>query len=239
MLPLPLYLLHVLDLTRSAAGAFAGRALADLGAEVVCVESAAAPSPLRADAVAFNSLSRNKFSLALDLDGSGGRDLCLRLAAAFDVALVEPGAPLGAAALRAVSPELIVVSIDAGDAGGDSAATGLAAAAGTLTALFHHRATGQGQSVIVNGENVAAGLAVVAPAADTGPPALEGLDGFFEAVAGPNGGVAPLDGVPYRFSRTPAHVRLPAPALGEHTNDVLGHALELSDAEVAALLAAD
>jgi len=236
MLPLPLYLLHVLDLTRSAAGAFAGRALADLGAEVVCVESAAAPSPLRADAAAFRSLSRNKFSLALDLDGSGGRDLCLSLAAAFDVALVEPGAPLDVDALRAVSPELIVVSIDAA---GDSAATGLAAAAGTLTALFHHRATGQGQAVIVAGEEVAAGLAAVAPAAAAGPPALEALDGFFEAVAGPEGSVAPLDGVPYRFSRTPAHVRLPAPALGEHSSDVLGHFLNLSAAEVAALLAVD
>jgi crotonobetainyl-CoA:carnitine CoA-transferase CaiB-like acyl-CoA transferase len=44
--------------------------------------------------------------------------------------------------------------------------------------------------------------------------------GLFERVAGRDG-VVEIYGVPYDFSRTPAHVRLPAPAYGEHSGYVL------------------
>jgi crotonobetainyl-CoA:carnitine CoA-transferase CaiB-like acyl-CoA transferase len=61
--------------------------------------------------------------------------------------------------------------------------------------------------------------------------------GFFEAVAHPDAGVELMGGVPYRFGRTPAHVRLSAPRAGEHTRYVLETLLGLSEAEVEALRA--
>ena len=238
MLPLPLYLLRVLDLGRSTAGAFAGRSLADLGTEVIRVEPSAAPPP--PDAAAFSSLHRDKFSLALDLATPAGRDLCLRLAAAVDILLLDADTASPAPdALRRAQPQAILISI-AADA---AAETGVAAAAAVLTALFHHRATGEGLRIDIDGPTVQASLAV-APAPPS--PALDALaadphlrdGGFFEDVAQPGSGVAPLDGVPYRFSRTPAHVRLPAPPPGRHTRYVLRELLHLDDAAIEALHAA-
>ena len=40
--------------------------------------------------------------------------------------------------------------------------------------------------------------------------------------------------MPYKFSGTPASVRLPPPMLGEHTDEILAQELGLAAAEIAA-----
>lgn len=58
---------------------------------------------------------------------------------------------------------------------------------------------------------------------------------FFEPVSQVDAGEWEMDGVPWKLSRTPAHIRLPAPNFGEHNNYVLGDLLGLSEEEIAEL----
>jgi crotonobetainyl-CoA:carnitine CoA-transferase CaiB-like acyl-CoA transferase len=110
-----------------------------------------------------------------------------------------------------------------------------------LTALFHRRQTGLAQSVSVDSASVQGSLRFLAP--DARPRALSSLvadpqlkqDGFFETIARHTGDFVTVDGVPYRFGRTPAHVRLPAPRPGEHSELALKRYLGL-DAEAIASL---
>jgi len=59
--------------------------------------------------------------------------------------------------------------------------------------------------------------------------------GFFEKTAHAEAGVWEMDGVPWRLSLTPAHVRLNGPCFGEHNDYVFRHLLGLSAEEVADL----
>jgi crotonobetainyl-CoA:carnitine CoA-transferase CaiB-like acyl-CoA transferase len=59
--------------------------------------------------------------------------------------------------------------------------------------------------------------------------------GFWESVAHVDAGTWDMEGPVWRMSRTPAHVRLPAPMFGEHNTWVLRDLLGLTDAEIAAL----
>jgi crotonobetainyl-CoA:carnitine CoA-transferase CaiB-like acyl-CoA transferase len=59
--------------------------------------------------------------------------------------------------------------------------------------------------------------------------------GFFERTAHAEAGVWEMDGVPWRLSLTPAHVRLSAPCFAEHNDYVFQHLLGLSQKEVAEL----
>jgi crotonobetainyl-CoA:carnitine CoA-transferase CaiB-like acyl-CoA transferase len=59
--------------------------------------------------------------------------------------------------------------------------------------------------------------------------------GFFEKTAHAEAGVREMDGVPWRLSLTPAHVRLNGPCFGEHNDYVFRHLLGLSTEEVAEL----
>jgi crotonobetainyl-CoA:carnitine CoA-transferase CaiB-like acyl-CoA transferase len=59
--------------------------------------------------------------------------------------------------------------------------------------------------------------------------------GFWETVAHPAAGEWDMEGPVWRMSRTPGHVRIPAPMYGQHTQWVLGGLLGLSDAEIASL----
>jgi crotonobetainyl-CoA:carnitine CoA-transferase CaiB-like acyl-CoA transferase len=57
-----------------------------------------------------------------------------------------------------------------------------------------------------------------------------------EPVSALNGTIE-IPGPHWRLSESPAHIRLPAPALGEHNLYVLGELLGLSESEIAALSA--
>jgi crotonobetainyl-CoA:carnitine CoA-transferase CaiB-like acyl-CoA transferase len=59
--------------------------------------------------------------------------------------------------------------------------------------------------------------------------------GFVEKTAHPEAGIWEMDGVPWRLSLTPAHVRLSAPCFGEHNDYVFRHLLGLSAEEAAEL----
>jgi crotonobetainyl-CoA:carnitine CoA-transferase CaiB-like acyl-CoA transferase len=61
--------------------------------------------------------------------------------------------------------------------------------------------------------------------------------GFFESVTHAVAGTWEIEGPHWRFSESPGHVRLPAPAFGEHNGYVFGELLGLSAEEVAALAA--
>lgn len=87
---LPLAGLRVLELGHIVAGPTAGQILADLGADVLKVESVDGGDQMRrmppAGAAAFHFFNRNKRSIALDLRG-GGKEAFLRLAGQADIIL--------------------------------------------------------------------------------------------------------------------------------------------------------
>jgi crotonobetainyl-CoA:carnitine CoA-transferase CaiB-like acyl-CoA transferase len=58
---------------------------------------------------------------------------------------------------------------------------------------------------------------------------------FFEEVTHREAGTWQMDGPVWRFDRSPAHVRLPAPCFAEHNDYVLRDLLGLSEEEVAEL----
>ncbi|HWU32042.1 MAG TPA: CoA transferase, partial [Marmoricola sp.] len=96
---LPFTGIRVLDLGVIVFGAEVGRAFADLGAEVIKIESLAFPDGLRqtrggeAMNASFAWGQRNKKSLGLDLRSPEGKDIFLKLAAQSDVVLsnFKPG----------------------------------------------------------------------------------------------------------------------------------------------------
>ncbi|MHB8693925.1 MAG: CaiB/BaiF CoA transferase family protein [Solirubrobacteraceae bacterium] len=118
--------LRVLDFSRVLAGPFATMLLADLGAEVLKIERPGAgddtrswgpPFDARGRATYFESVNRNKRSLALDLSTKEGLDRARALARDADVVVenFRPGLMetfgLGYGALRAENPRLIYCSI--------------------------------------------------------------------------------------------------------------------------------
>jgi crotonobetainyl-CoA:carnitine CoA-transferase CaiB-like acyl-CoA transferase len=97
---LPLHGIRVLDLTMAWAGPYGTRLVADMGAEVIKIESVDNWDVLRAlngqrpdvervwdKSPYFNAINRNKYGIALDLSNPRGRDLFLRLAATSDVVI--------------------------------------------------------------------------------------------------------------------------------------------------------
>ncbi|OMH35329.1 CaiB/BaiF CoA-transferase family protein [Motiliproteus sp. MSK22-1] len=122
--PAPLEGLKVLDFSTLLPGPYATQMLADMGAEVLRVES-----PSRADIVremkpqldgqsaAFHYLNRGKKSLALDLKNEASKVIVEQLIKSYDV-LVEQFRPgvmdrlgLGYAQVKAVNPGIIYCSI--------------------------------------------------------------------------------------------------------------------------------
>ncbi|MFF8659187.1 CaiB/BaiF CoA transferase family protein [Streptomyces huasconensis] len=110
--------LRVLDLSRLLPGGFATLLLADLGADVIKVESPDGGDYGRlVDPDTFAALNRNKRSVVLDLRQPEGRDTLLRLVARSD-AVVESHRPgvleklgLGYARLRAANRRIVLCSI--------------------------------------------------------------------------------------------------------------------------------
>jgi len=127
---LPLHGIRVLELTMAWAGPYGTRLLADMGAEVIKIESVDNWDVLRAlngqrpdvervwdKSPYFNALNRNKYGCALDLANPRGRDLFLRLAAISDVVIenfraeVMENLSLTYEAISQVNERLIVVSM--------------------------------------------------------------------------------------------------------------------------------
>ena len=115
----PLAGIRVLDCTHVMAGAWCSMLLADLGADVVKIESPRGEvtrGPLGAFR-AYDFVNRNKRALAIDLQHAEGAALAKRLAATADVWVqnFRPGAleriGLGYDDLRAVNPAIIYCSI--------------------------------------------------------------------------------------------------------------------------------
>ncbi|MFQ5918210.1 MAG: CaiB/BaiF CoA transferase family protein [Candidatus Binatia bacterium] len=114
--------IKVLELASYVTGPFASVLLADLGAQVIKIETPGEGDPFRGwgeklYAATFCSLNRNKKSLTLDFRKSEGREILLKLVARSDV-LIEnfrPGAMerrgLGYNEIRVVNPKIIYCSI--------------------------------------------------------------------------------------------------------------------------------
>jgi crotonobetainyl-CoA:carnitine CoA-transferase CaiB-like acyl-CoA transferase len=121
---LPLSGLRVVDLTRILAGPFCSMLLADMGAEVIKIETPGVGDPVRGQGVVRDGLSwyfaafnRNKRSLTLNLRHPEGRSVLEKLIADGDV-LIEnfrPGvlAAMGfdAARLKALNPAIVYCNI--------------------------------------------------------------------------------------------------------------------------------
>jgi crotonobetainyl-CoA:carnitine CoA-transferase CaiB-like acyl-CoA transferase len=162
--PLPLEGVRVIELTLAWAGPLCGMMLADMGAEVIKVESPGQQTESRGgfpytggESVIFMMTHRNKKSVTIDIKTPRGREIFLELVRTADVLVqnMRPGSlkrlGLGYEDLKAVNPRLIYTSVsgygrkgpDALRAGVDQvaiAATGLAAttmsdAVGTPVAL--------------------------------------------------------------------------------------------------------
>ena len=121
---LPLAGLRVLELGQLIAGPFAGKMLADFGADVIKVEPPGGGDPLRkwrmlkdGTSVWWQVQSRNKRSVALDLRCSEGQELCRRLAGEADVVIenFKPGTlegwGLGYESLASDNPGLVMLRI--------------------------------------------------------------------------------------------------------------------------------
>ncbi len=146
----PLTGLRVIELGSLIAGPFAGRMLADLGAEVIKVESPRRPDAMRDWGHAAHkgrklwwpSITRNKKLVTLDLATRAGRGLLLDLASSTD-AIVENFRPgtlerwgLGFDRLLEANPALILVRVSGyGQTGPYASRPGFAAAAEALAGL--------------------------------------------------------------------------------------------------------
>ncbi len=116
--------LRVLELGQLIAGPFAGKTLADFGADVIKVEPAGVGDPLRkwrmlreGTSVWWEAQSRNKRSICLDLRAAEGQEQVRALAREADV-LIENFKPgtlekwgLGWDELHALNPRLVMLRI--------------------------------------------------------------------------------------------------------------------------------
>ena len=108
--------IRVLDLTSFIAGPVCPMLLADLGADVVKIETPDG-DPFRMTLFGFHGWNRGKRSLVLDLKQPAGRDVLLDLARTADVLVenfrdgVMERLGLGWERLQAVNPALVFVSI--------------------------------------------------------------------------------------------------------------------------------
>ena len=133
---LPLAGMRVLDLGMITAGAGVSAMLADLGAEVLKIETKNRPDPFRiwpgssgedGDAPVFKSNNRNKLGLAMDLKTEDGLAQFMRLVASSDIVLenfrrgVVERLGIGFDALQKVNPRIVLASISSQGADGPGA----------------------------------------------------------------------------------------------------------------------
>lgn len=121
--PGPLQGVRVVDLTRVLAGGHASVVLADLGADVIKVERPGGGDEMRLTTSGlpfspyFETYSRNKRSIVIDLKTKAGRDVLLRMVESSDI-LVENFRPgtleklkIGPDVLLERNPSLVIVRI--------------------------------------------------------------------------------------------------------------------------------
>ena len=114
MVTRPLSHIRVLDFGQYLAAPLVGMMLADMGAEVIRIDSPGGPS---FDDPAFRMISRGKKAVTLDLKSAEGHDAAIELAKRADVVLenFRPGVMtrlgVGPDALRAVNDQLIYLSM--------------------------------------------------------------------------------------------------------------------------------
>jgi len=121
---LPLAGLRVLDLGIITAGAGVSALLADMGAEIIKVESETYPDPFRSwagasagDSPLFKSNNRNKYGVALDLKTDQGKSDFLELAKSADIVVenfrrgVMDRLGLTFDTLRSANPNILLASI--------------------------------------------------------------------------------------------------------------------------------
>jgi crotonobetainyl-CoA:carnitine CoA-transferase CaiB-like acyl-CoA transferase len=234
---LPLAAVRVLDLGAAPAGACCARLLGDVGAEVIRVEPVARRDGPDERRLSLH-LNRNKLGCSLDLSHPRGRDILLHLAARSNVVIEglaggeKERLALTYEAFQAARRDIIVASVGGPEEETSisvaDVTTGTAAAGAVCAALLHHRRTGRGLRI----EITARETAQTRPAS----PDLHPNDRLLlEPVSLPDGRIKEMAGLPWRFSETPAHVRLPAPRPGEHNRYVFGDLLGLSSQEMAEL----
>src|SRR5437763_1939960 len=247
----PLDGVRVIDLSRLVAGNAVSSQLADFGAEVLKIEDPQKGDPLRAwqtkgVSVHWKLYARNKKSVALSPRDRRGRDLLLDLIASSEV-LIENFRPgtlekmgLGPEVLQARNPRLVVVRVSGwGQDGpyrdrpgfgtlvesmsGYAARTGFADREPVLppTALADMVAGLYGAfavMVALRRVEVEGGGGQVIDL-----PLLDPLFSFIatEAPDAESGQLTMHNVIP-RLSETPGRLRLPAPRLGEHTEEILG-----------------
>lgn len=185
---LPLAGLRVLDLTMMWAGPFATLRLAEMGADVIKVESPSAWDNIRTlipqedeppdpwnSGFYFNAYNRDKRSLTLDLAQPAGRDLLLRLVEHCDVVIenyrsdVLDKLGLGYDTLREHKPDIVLVSMAAfGKSGADAEFVGFGPVIETMSGLAS--LTGYG-----DGEPFKTGISYGDPVAGTFAAAAVGL----------------------------------------------------------------
>jgi crotonobetainyl-CoA:carnitine CoA-transferase CaiB-like acyl-CoA transferase len=137
----PLAGIRIADFTVHAAGPFCTHMLAQLGAEVIKVESAQRPDIFRkphpvygrVGAATFDQVASSKLSVRINLKHPKGIELAKKLVAASDVAAesFRPGVMarlgLGYEALKAVKPDIVMLSVSSsGQSGPDSHFAGYA-----------------------------------------------------------------------------------------------------------------
>jgi formyl-CoA transferase len=129
---------RVIDVTQVMAGPFCTMVLADLGADVVKIESPAGdmtrrmPGGVDNDTPAYNAVNRGKRSVVLDVKTEAGRAAVLTLVASADIFIensrpgVMAGFGLDYATLAARNPRLVYASISGyGQTGPDRTKGGL------------------------------------------------------------------------------------------------------------------
>ena len=147
---------RVIELGSLIAGPFAGRLLADFGADVIKVEDPQRPDPLREWGQArlaghtlwWSVQSRSKRLVTLDLRSDRGRELLLRMIANTDV-LIENFRPgtlekwgLGPSELWAVNPGLVITRVSGyGQTGSHSHKPGYASVAEAFGGIRHLNGT--------------------------------------------------------------------------------------------------
>jgi crotonobetainyl-CoA:carnitine CoA-transferase CaiB-like acyl-CoA transferase len=236
--------LKVLDLSRVLAGPWCTQILADLGADVVKIERPGVGDDTRTwgppflkdsdgqdtdQATYFTSCNRNKRSVTIDMATPEGRDLLQQMAAQSDVVvenfktggLKQYG--LDHESLRAANPRLIYCSITG--FGHDGPNTLRVKHRETLIpqldAVTRTRTTAEWIAMLEDKAVPCGPINNVAQAFEDPQVKARGLAVTLPRQAGD--GIAHITGVasPLRLSATPPVLRNAAPALGQHTDEVL------------------